>query len=275
MRLVLLSCLAMTAFAANSVLCRLALAVPDIDAASFTSIRLVSGAGTLWLLTRSFTDTSALPWDVRSACWLFAYALLFSFAYLSLRTGTGALILFASVQLTMLSAGFVAGERHGVLRWSGFLVSAAGLVYLVLPGVSSPPLGGALLMAGAGISWGFYSLRGKRVSRPIAASAANFIVAALLAVSCNVVFLSSQHMTVAGTGWAVASGALASGLGYVIWYTVLPGLSAFRAASMQLSVPVLAAFGGVLLLAESLTLRLVIASVMTLGGIALTLLGRR
>jgi len=267
-----LTAVAMLAFAANSLLCRLALQRQGIDPASFGSIRLVSGAFTLLLVVQLRSrPPSAARADWLAAAMLFAYVAFFSFAYLSLSAGTGALILFGAVQLTMLGAGLGAGERFGPVAWLGFVLAAGGLVYLVLPGVAAPPLLGAVMMAVAGVAWGVYSLRGRGVPNPLAATSRNFLRAVPLALALSVVFVARAHADATGIALAVASGALTSGLGYVVWYAALARLSAMQAATVQLSVPLLAAFGGVLLLSEAITPRLAAASVAILGGIAIVL----
>ena len=267
-----LTAVAMLAFAANSLLCRLALQRQGIDPASFGSIRLVSGAITLLLVVQLRSrPPSAARADWLAAAMLFAYVAFFSFAYLSLSAGTGALILFGAVQLTMLGAGLGSGERFGAIAWLGFVLAAGGLVYLVLPGVAAPPLLGAVLMAVAGVAWGVYSLRGRGVPNPLAATSRNFLRAVPLALALSVVFVARAHADATGIALAVASGALTSGLGYVVWYAALARLSAMQAATVQLSVPLLAAFGGVLLLSEAITPRLAAASVAILGGIAIVL----
>lgn len=266
---------AMLAFAANSLLCRLALRQEAIDAASFGSIRLMSGALALTLIVRLRTmPPAAGRADWLAAAMLFAYVAFFSFAYLSLSAGTGALILFGAVQLTMLGVGLRSGEMFGPLAWSGFVLAVAGLVYLVSPGVTAPPPLGAALMAIAGIAWGVYSLRGRGVADPLAATARNFLRAAPLALLLSLALASRAHADAAGIALAVASGAVTSGIGYVIWYAALPGLSAMRAATVQLSVPLIAAFGGVLFLSEAISPRLAFASVAILGGIALVLMAK-
>jgi len=269
---VALTAVAMVAFAANSLLCRLALQQRGIDPASFGSIRLVSGALTLALVVQ-FRARPAVPGraDWLAAAMLFAYVAFFSFAYLSLSAGTGALILFGAVQLTMLGAGLGSGERFGPVAWLGFVLAAGGLVYLVLPGVAAPPLLGAVLMAIAGVAWGVYSLRGRGVPDPLAATGHNFMRAVPLALALSLAFVMRAHADATGIALAVASGALTSGLGYVVWYAALARLSAMQAATVQLSVPLLAAFGGVLLLSEAITPRLAAASVAILGGIAIVL----
>ena len=271
-----LTAVAMTAFAANSLLCRLALRTELIDPASFTSLRLISGAAVLWLLLRLRGGGQGRAGDWRSAAALFVYAAGFSFAYVSLGVGVGALLLFGAVQATMLAAGYRSGERPGPVQGVGLALSVAGLVFLVMPGLAAPaPLGAALMLA-AGVAWGVYSLRGRgNATEPTLATAGNFLLAAPLALLFNLPFLPRLHMEAAGVVYALASGVLASGLGYVVWYAALKGLTATRAAIVQLCVPVLAAFGGVLLLDESVTPRLLIASCAILGGVAFAVLGKQ
>jgi len=270
-----LTAAAMLAFAANSLLCRLALQQQNIDAASFASIRLVSGAIALALIVRFSAQRFAFgDRDWLSALMLFAYVAFFSFAYRTLPAGTGALILFGAVQLTMLAAGLRAGETFGAVAWLGLALAVAGLVYLVSPGVAAPPILGAALMAVAGLAWGVYSLRGRGVADPLAATAGNFLRAAPLAVAVSVLSFTHAHAAPKGIALAIASGAITSGVGYVIWYAALRHLSAMRAATVQLSVPLIAAFGGVAFLSEAISLRLAVASVAILGGIALVLKSR-
>jgi drug/metabolite transporter (DMT)-like permease len=265
----------MLAFAANSLLCRLALGAQQIDAASFTSVRIISGAMMMGLLILPRARKNAFPGiNWRSVSALFAYMICFSIAYLSLPAGTGALILFAAVQLTMIMVALRSGESLPKLSWIGLLLAVAGLVYLVSPGLSAPDPAGAALMIVAGIAWGCYSLLGRSAADPLQATAYNFIFSVPLALLCSVFFLREMHVTLTGIAVAAASGAIASGLGYFIWYAALKQLAAIRAATVQLSVPVLAAIGGVLLLAEPLTLRLLVASAATLGGIAIVLTQR-
>jgi len=271
-----LTALAMLAFAANSLLTRLALAAGHIDAASFGSVRLVSGALVLAAIVRwrgSAATTARADWLAASMLWL--YVACFSFAYLSLAAGTGALILFGCVQLTMFAVGLWRGERFVAVAWGGFVLAVAGFVVLVAPGLAAPEPMGSLLMAAAGVAWGVYSLRGRGAGEPVAATAGNFVRAAPLALVLSLAMAGSAHASARGIALAVASGALTSGLGYVIWYAALPRLAALHAATVQLSVPVLAAIGGVLLLAEPLTPRLLLASAAILGGIALVLTARR
>ena len=271
-RLVLLSALAMLAFAANSLLCRLALQQGSIDPASFATLRVAAGVAVLLLLARR--RATAQPPDWLAAAMLWLYMAAFAFAYVSLSAGSGALILFATVQLTMFSAGLRAGERFAAMGWAGLALAFGGLVYLVLPGLEAPPLLGAALMALAGIGWGVYSLRGRGKTDALAATAGNFLRALPLCLLLSLVMWNSWQVQPRGVLLALASGGLTSGLGYVIWYAALPGLTAMRAATLQLSVPPLAALGGVLLLGEALTPRLLAAACAILGGIALVLLSR-
>jgi drug/metabolite transporter (DMT)-like permease len=313
-RLFLLTLAAMIAFASNSLLCRAALKQTHIDAATFTFIRIFSGAIALWLfmnvrrritLDRTATPLAAgsktgvgfpspsssskrrgglfsLREKVRrrvlgrkgngnwiSALALFTYAAAFSFAYVNLSAGTGALLLFGAVQATMIFWGLHQGERLDTIQIVGLVVAVTGLVILMFPGLSAPPLIGSILMLGAGVAWGIYSLRGKGEQSPASVTAGNFVRAVPFSAVVWIIFLRSAHVDLAGVSYATLSGAIASGLGYVIWYSALPGLKAASAATIQLSVPVLASTGGILLLGESITLRYVVASVAVLGGIAL------
>jgi drug/metabolite transporter (DMT)-like permease len=274
-RIIALTSLAMIAFAGNSLLCRAALKHTSIDAASFTTIRLISGAMMLWLVAgmRRGTHTGGGNW--LSACALFAYAAGFSFAYVSLPAATGALLLFGAVQATMIGHGVWTGERLLRLQLVGLVLAGGGLVGLLLPGLSAPPLFGSVLMLGAGVAWGVYSLRGKGAGDPTRVTAGNFLRAAPIAAALSVLMLDGASLDKAGFWYAVASGALASGLGYAIWYTALPALKAANAATVQLSVPLIAALGGIVFLGEPMTLRLVLASVAILGGIALVIFEKR
>jgi drug/metabolite transporter (DMT)-like permease len=264
----------MLAFAANSLLCRMALGAGLIDAASFTSVRIISGAVMLGLIVLPRLRSQGRPnVDSRAVLMLYAYMIFFSLAYLSLSAGTGALILFGAVQVTMFVAGLRSGEHFSKLSWTGLAFAVAGLVYLVSPGVTAPSTTGALLMAIAGIAWGFYSLLGRTAADPMESTAYNFIYAAPLALATSLFFMEDFHITLTGGLLAVASGAVASGLGYFVWYAALRGLTAIRAATVQLAVPIIAAIGGVLLLGEDVTSRLVLASIATLGGIAAVLKG--
>jgi drug/metabolite transporter (DMT)-like permease len=276
--------LAMLAFAGNSLLCRAALARTATDPAGFTLVRLVSGALVLVALA-ALRPASARPaasgtrpgggtW--LSALALFAYAAAFSYAYVRLATGTGALLLFGTVQATMIAAGLLGGERLSAARATGLVLALAGLVALVLPGVAAPPPLAAALMIAAGVAWAAYSLRGRGSPDPLAETAGNFA----RSTPCGLVLAGAAlaagtlRLDAPGTGLAVASGAVASGLGYAAWYAALRRLPATLAAIVQLSVPVVAAVGGVLLLGEAVTLRLVLASIVVLSGIALAATGR-
>jgi drug/metabolite transporter (DMT)-like permease len=274
----LLTAAAMLAFAANSLLCRMALADASVDPATFGAVRLLAGALVLAAIARARSLPRARP-DGFAAAMLFGYVAGFSYAYVTLPTGTGALILFGAVQLTMIGAGLRAGERFRATGWLGLALAIAGLAALLAPGVSAPPLAGALLMAGAGVAWGLYSLRGRGAGEPVAATTGNFVRAAPMALALWLAVAlaapaGTVHASPRGLALAVASGALTSGLGYVIWYAALPALNALRAATVQLSVPPLAALAGVLVLGEALTLRLALALATILGGIALVLVNR-
>jgi drug/metabolite transporter (DMT)-like permease len=270
-RTLLLTALAMLAFAGNSLLCRLALKDTAIDAASFTSLRILSGALTLWLLLRLRSGNGALAGSWFAAGALLAYAAAFSFAYLQLDAGVGALLLFGAVQISMLAWGFYRGERLSPLTATGLLLALGGMLVLLLPGASAPALGSALLMLLAGAAWGAYSLLGRGIADPLAATAGNFLRAVPLALLVSALLLSRLSWDVPGLIYALLSGALTSGIGYAIWYTALRGLRAFQAATVQLSVPILAALAGSLLLDEALSLRLLLSAVAVLGGIALVL----
>ncbi|MGB1950463.1 MAG: DMT family transporter [Marinobacter sp.] len=262
----------MIAFAGNSLLCRAALRDTDIDAATFTSVRLVAGALTLWLIVVLRGGRQPLAsgsWG--SALALFGYAAAFSFAYGGLSAAMGALLLFGAVQATMIGIGIWRGNRPGVKQWGGFMVAFAGLIGLLLPGLSAPPVGSALLMITAGMAWGVYSLRAKGAGEPTAVTTGNFIRAVPLALVLSLVMLTRAQVDAPGLIYAVASGAVTSGMGYAIWYMALPLLQATSAATVQLSVPVIAAIGGVLILGEPLTVRLVVAGVAILGGIAIVI----
>lgn len=268
----------MVAFAANSVLCRMALAERAVDAASFTTVRLLSGAVALVcmsrLLRRERPAAAAAEWA--GPVFLFLYAAGFSFAYLTLPAGTGALVLFGAVQATMIASGLRSGERPRPLEWVGFAAAVGGLVYLVSPGVARPSLAGSALMAGAGVSWGVYSLRGRGTGDALAATTSNFVRAVPLALLVSLVWIPRLEVSARGLLLAVLSGAIASGMGYVVWYAALRGLGAIEAAMVQLSVPVIAALGGVALLDERVSMRLVLSAVAVLGGVALAVgSGRR
>jgi drug/metabolite transporter (DMT)-like permease len=274
MRTALLTVLALVAFAANSILCRLALRDASIDAASFSTIRIAGGAAALLLATASMRQPARASGSWTSAALLFLYAVPFSMAYGSLTAATGALILFGCVQLTMITAVLWGGERSRGLEWSGLALALSGLVYLLLPGLSAPPPAGAALMAVAGIAWGGYSVRGRRSIAPLRDTAGNFARAVPFALAVTVVMVMRVNLSVRGTVLALVSGILASGFGYVAWYAALRGLTGTRAALVQLSVPVLAACGGVVFLGERLSTRLVGSAGLVLGGIALALAAR-
>jgi len=274
-RLVALTSLAMIAFAGNSLLCRVALRHSNIDAASFTTIRLISGAMMLWVAARMGRGANAGQGNWLSAFALFTYAAAFSFAYVSLPAATGALLLFGAVQATMIGHGIWAGDRLLRLQLVGLALALAGLVGLLLPGLSAPPLFGSVLMLGAGIAWGLYSLRGRGAGDPTRVTAGNFARAVPFAVTLSALTYPHNSLDGLGIWYAIASGALTSGIGYAIWYAALPALSAAKASTVQLSVPVIAAAGGVVLLGEAVTVRLVLSSAAVLGGIALVLLERK
>jgi len=280
---------ALTAFAFNSILCRLALGTQAIDAASFTAVRLIAGAFALVLISSFYAGKEAEKeaeeeaeeeaekkrgnWI--SAFFLFAYAICFSFAYTNLTTGTGALILFGSVQMTMIIAAVVSGERPKIMEWLGLIFALGGLIYLVFPGLSSPPFFSSMLMTLAGISWGFYTLRGRGSKTPLADTTGNFLRAVPMIVLTTLPFLLQIHLSQKGILLAVLSGAIASGIGYSVWYHALKFHTATRAAIVQLSVPALAAFGGVIFLSEIVSMRLVLATILILGGITIAIAGRK
>lgn len=266
---VALTCAAMLAFAGNSLLCRLALLHTSIDPASFTTVRIASGALVLSLLVWAREKRATVAGSWLSAFALFAYAAAFSFAYVSLTAGTGALLLFGAVQTTMVGYGLYAGERFSRIQLFGVALACGGLVYLLLPGLSAPPFAAAALMIAAGVAWGVYSLRGRGAGDPTQVTAGNFVRAVPFVLALSAITLTRSSADAAGITYAVASGALTSGIGYAIWYTALGDLKATSAAMVQLSVPVIAALGGVAVLGEHLTLRLVVASIAVIGGIAI------
>ncbi len=275
----LLTLLALLAFAGNSLLCRLALRHTAIDAASFTLVRLVAGALGLGLIAR-WRDGARSPGQAAAGNWpsalaLFAYAAAFSFAYASLSAGTGALLLFGAVQASMIGWGLFQGERLRGLQVAGWAVALAGLVGLVLPGWAAPPWQGSGLMLAAGMAWAVYTVRGKGQGDPLQVTAGNFARAVLPAALCSALLWRGTTLDAAGLACAVASGALASGVGYAVWYTVLPALRVTTAATLQLAVPVIAAAGGIVWLGEALSLRLLLAAPAILGGIALVVAGGR
>ena len=274
-RIIVLTVITMIAFAGNSLFCRMALKLTAIDAASFTTIRLVSGAATMWLLVTLFRGHKTGKGSWRSAVALFVYAILYSYAYVTLPAAMGALLLFGAVQATMIGYGISKGERLHGRQIAGLILAFAGLVGLLLPGLTAPPLIGSVLMLASGVAWGVYSLRGKGSGDATRITAGNFLRAVPMAAAVSLITINGVSLDTAGIGYAIASGALASGIGYSIWYSVLPALKATSASTVQLSVPVIAALGGVLFLGEAVTLRLVLASVAILGGIALVIVNRR
>ncbi|MFP3944775.1 MAG: DMT family transporter [Alphaproteobacteria bacterium] len=277
LRTLLLTLAALIAFAANSVLCRMALGEGLIDAVGFTQIRLLSGAAVLlpFFLQRRDAVWPPRPTDWRPALALFVYAFGFSLAYIALDAGTGALILFATVQVSMIGLGIAGGDRPGPAEWAGLAVAVGGLVWLLAPGLHAPPLWAAALMGLAGAAWGVYSLMGRGERDPVAGTARNFLFTVPLALALFLAGPSWGEAQWAGIALAVTSGALTSGLGYVIWYAALPGLTPMSASVVQLSVPAVAAAGGIVFLGELLTLRLLIATVLILGGIYVTVRAAR
>ncbi|MEM6448962.1 MAG: DMT family transporter [Cyanobacteria bacterium P01_D01_bin.105] len=279
----LLTGVTLIAFAANSLLTRMALGAGVIDAASFVTIRLASGAAVLLAITTLMQQKS--PMDIEKRCltkdaWtaalmLFLYAIAFSFSYLQLAAGTGALILFGTVQVTMILVALKQGEKPSVAEWIGLVLALLGLIYLVSPGLEAPPAVGSVLMVIAGGAWGVYSLLGRGSTQPVVNTMNNFVRAVPFAIGASLVSISQLQLSREGVLLAVLSGAIASGVGYALWYAALRGLSATRAATVQLSVPVLAAVGGVFFLQEALSVRLVLASVMILGGVGLAVMGKQ
>lgn len=268
-RLVLLTTVTMVAFAANSLLNRAALLGAVIDASSFTLIRLGSGAAVLWLIVAVRSGSHRPTGSWRSALALIVYAAGFSFAYLELTAATGALLLFGAVQVTMIGHGLWSGERLRLFQIVGVILAIGGLVWLLLPGIETPPLRGSLLMITAGVAWGVYSLRGRGSDDPIRQTAGNFLRSVPIAFALALILLPSLSADPEGVVLAVVSGAVTSGLGYAVWYHVLPALRAVSAATVQLSVPVIASVGGAIILGEQLTLPFVLASAIILGGIAM------
>jgi drug/metabolite transporter (DMT)-like permease len=271
-----LTATALVAFAANSVLCRIALREDTVDAATFSIIRVLSGAVMLLIATgRGQRQVMPIAGSWTGAVVLTLYAVPFAFAYTELSAGTGALILFGCVQVTMLAAALRSGERPRAAQWVGAVLALAGLVSLVFPGLTAPPPSAAFLMTIAGVAWGVYSLRGRVASNPLSQTTGNFVRAVPLVVVASVLVLPRAHVEARGVALSVASGALASGLGYVAWYAALRGLSSLQGAVVQLVVPLLAAAAGVVLLSETVSLRLVLSTVLVLGGIAMAIVGGR
>lgn len=271
-----LATVAMIAFAANSVLCRLALAQDAIDPASFTLVRIASGTAMLWLILTFSQRNRAVRGSWRAAMALFGYAAAFSFAYISLPIGAGALLLFGAVQATMVTIGLARGERLTALEWLGLVLAISGLAALMAPGVSAPPIFGACLMIAAGMAWGAYSLLGRDTVDPLSATANNFLLSLPMAVALLALAMTfGLKANLPGLIYATLSGAVASGLGYTIWYAALPGLTSVQGASVQLAVPPITAIAGTLMLGEAITSRVTISSFAILGGIALVVTGRR
>ena len=269
-RPIIYTSVAMLAFAGNSIICRLALRDGAIDPATFTSIRLLAGAAALLLIftvtRRNATFRAHGSW--LSAFTLFLYATTFSFAYVTLSAGAGALILFAFVQATMIAMGLWSGDRPSGMEWLGWTLAIAGVIWLVLPGVAAPPAGGALLMALSGIAWGIYSIRGRTESDALGATTTNFLMTVVFVIALMAMTFADADISTRGVLLAATSGALTSGIGYVIWYAALNYLDAMQAAMVQLTVPAIAAAGGVLLLAEPVSMRLLISCALILGGIS-------
>lgn len=281
-RISLLTCLSMLAFAGNSILCRLALMERHIDPLSFTALRLASGTLVLYALVYLSSHRAAARQTTpvrQSGSWagaiaLVLYAVAFSLAYVNMESGVGALILFGSVQLSMLLYGMIKGERLGALSMVGLLASIAGLVFLLLPGSSAPPLAAAALMAIAGAAWGWYSILGKGATNPLASTASNFGRAVPLSLLAALPLLATLHWDARGLSYAILSGTVTSGLGYVVWYGVMKQLSVLKASTVQLSVPILTAVMGAALLGETLTLQLILSCILVLGGIGLVLVSK-
>ncbi len=277
--------LALIAFAANSVLCRLALGDDSIDAASFTIIRLLSGAITLWVLLhfkKIFYSKSNNQEESKGSWYgslmLFIYALTFSFAYITLDTATGALILFGSVQITMILINTIKGNRLHIVEWFGVVLAFIGFVYLMLPGINTPSAFGFILMTISGIAWGLYTLNGRSSENPLMDTAHNFIKTIPLVIVVALIqllIMKNTHLSSTGIILAILSGAIASGVGYSIWYSALPNLSVVLSAVLQLLVPVIAALGGVLLVNELITQRLLLSALMILGGILLVIIAKQ
>ncbi|MGJ8655323.1 MAG: DMT family transporter [Akkermansiaceae bacterium] len=278
MKILLLTTLAMTAFAGNSLLCRLALDQNQnqdqagMDPASFTTIRLLSGALILWIIVHFKNSSNKTAGNWLSALALFAYAACFSFAYVNLSTAMGALLLFGAVQATMIGHGIYSGERLRTQQITGLILALAGLTTLLWPGLSAPPLTDSLIMFASGIAWAIYSLRGKGSANPTSTTARNFILSIPFTIILSIITINQASINPLGITTAILSGAITSGLGYVLWYQVLPSLKSTTAATVQLSVPVIAAFAGVIFLQESITPRLTLASATILGGIALVII---
>ena len=277
MKTVVLTMLALIAFAGNSILCRLALGDNAIDATSFTAIRLISGIVVLFVIlfiTKSNVKDDATKGSWKASLMLFIYAITFSYAYISLETGVGALILFGSVQITMILTGIFLGNRLHKIEWLGVITAFVGFVYLVMPGVSAPPLLGFILMAIAGISWGFYTLAGKGSVNPLSDTAYNFLRTLPFLILILALTFEHTSLTNKGVMLAIASGGLTSGIGYTIWYAALKHITVIQAAVVQLLVPVLATLAGIIFAREILSLHFIISSIMILGGVLAVILGK-
>jgi len=276
----LLTCLALIAFAANSVLCRLALGNGTIDASSFTGIRLLSGSVVLFLILSIQGSIKGSNKGVPSkGSWtasfmLFLYAITFSYAYLSVDTGTGALILFGSVQITMILLSLISGTRLHIIEWSGVIIAFTGFVYLILPNITTPSINGFMLMTVSGVAWGIYTLRGRSSKNPLMDTSYNFLRTTPFVVLLAAFTMQNINYSSEGIVLALLSGGITSGVGYTIWYIALRGLSATQAAVIQLSVPVIAAIGGVIFVSETITSRLIISAIVVLGGILMVVLGK-
>jgi drug/metabolite transporter (DMT)-like permease len=282
-KIILFTTFALIAFAANSVLNRLALGANTIDASSYIAIRLMSGAITLAIINsinksefnsikKAFINPNLITF--LPAFYLFLYGISFSFAYRSLNSGTGAFILFGTVQITMLSTALIKGERPHLAEWIGLIIAISGLIYLVFPGLSAPDPIGAFLMLVAGISWGFYTLKGRGVSDPLETTALNFIRSVPMILAINLFTFNNAHFSTEGVIYALISGAITSGVGYSIWYAALRGLTTTQAALLQLFVPIIAALGGIIFLSESITIRLIYAGLLIISGVVLALFGK-
>jgi drug/metabolite transporter (DMT)-like permease len=276
MRIMMITLLALFAFAANSLITRFALEKTTIDEASFIMFRVVSGALFLWLFLVIKKDKKILQNGTWFAAFsLFIYAVSFTYGYGLIAAGTGALLLFGSVQITMTIAGYREGDRLNVIQLLGFALALGGLVILMLPGISAPSFMGAFLMCISGVAWSIYTLQGRGVNNPAAATTGNFIKAAPMALLLwLIVYVSANdiiNLASDGVIYALISGIVTSGIGYIIWYSVLPELKATQAAIIQLSVPLFVTLAGAILLNESITLRIVIASFAILAGTFLVL----
>jgi len=273
---IILTGLALIAFAANSVLCRIALGNEAIDASSFTVIRLLSGAFVLLIIisTTGRAKEVSTKGSWAASFMLFLYAVTFSYAYISLDTGTGALILFGSVQITMIFLSHLSGTRLLITEWTGVVIAFIGFIYLILPSVTMPSVSGFLLMTVAGIAWGFYTLKGRGSKNPLMDTAYNFIRTIPFILILAISTIDNINYSSEGIVLAVISGGITSGIGYTIWYVALGGISSTQAAVLQLSVPVIAALGGVVFASESITFRFTISAAMVLGGILVVVLGK-